>query len=72
MLSPKNTRKLSKMAGIEFDRALIHSHGKHWIAECRTAGDLHYLVDRRTGSWELIPRRETGHWTSCRELHNES
>lgn len=69
VLSPKKTKRLSELARKELDRALVRSHGKHWIAECRTADDRHYLVNRNTGATAEIV--SPIHWTSCRELNTK-
>lgn len=64
-LNDKKTRQLSEQVGIEFDRALVYQD--RVTVHARTPGDVHYIVNRRTGEAELD--QDFRHFSSCKELN---
>ena len=68
MLGPRKLRRLSRLSGLDLDRAYI----RNGYAEGRVLSDsatcTHFRIDPRTGDSEMITDRGpylSVHWSSC-------
>lgn len=59
LLSERNVAKINRDHGTDFVKAAAWSSG---LIEGVTAADVHWYLDRRTGTTE---RTAQGHWSSC-------
>ena len=62
ILGEKKLRRLSRLSGLDLDRAYIRGHASEGRV-IRDGGCVHYAIDPSTGEHERI--NQPMHWTSC-------